>query len=129
MSALTSHKKKKRGRRARAQKATLPETLPGGMFVLEYSREYETYILHADDSDGSSFNLGASIPALMQQFKFWGCPTVGNRAIDVAKEFGVAKASLTNDNVVAVFDRKPGRNRVVNFGDADDTLSKFRATI
>ena len=111
-------------------KAPLPGKLPGVIFVLVWSRERETFILHIDDENYSSFNVGGDIADIQMHFKLWGYGDLGNRAIDMAREFGAAKASLTTGRVVALFDRGRDRQPTAKFeeeGDARGTLPSLRS--
>ena len=85
--------------------APAPVELPGSFFVLEYDRDDKVYILHVDDEDGSSYNLGDNIPYLMMRFRLWGCQDAGNRTIDMVREFGAAQCIPGQDRVIALFDR------------------------
>jgi len=93
-------------------KAPLPEVLPGAFFVLEYDRNSECFILHVDDEDETSYDLGADIPAIMHQMRRWNMFTIGCEAVDRAKEFGAAQAIPEHEDkgrVIALFDRKAKR--------------------
>ena len=83
----------------------LPKTLPGEFFVLEWEKYRGRFVLHVDDEEHSSYDLGANIRVIMRQFKLWNHETVGNRAVDMAKEFGSAQAILHDNRVIALYDR------------------------
>ena len=107
--------------------APLPETLPGGFFVLEWDRDRHVFILHTQDEDFSSFNLGGDIQRVRFRFKMWKRKELGDRAIDVAHEFGACKASLEDGRVVALFERS--RERHIEFKEddyAEGTLTSLR---
>jgi hypothetical protein len=92
------------------QKAPLPKELPGDFFLLEWNRDLQSFIIHLDDDDASSHNLGGNIQAVMMRFKLWGLKAIGNSAIDIAKEFGAAQAIPAQNRCRAVFDREAFRN-------------------
>lgn len=110
--------------------APLPDVLPGKLFALEWNRDRHVFILHLQDADFSSFNLGGDIPAIQVHFKRWGLKDVGYRAIDIAHEFGAAKASIEDGRVVAVFPRSGERKTKLIFEEPQDgptTLPSLRA--
>lgn len=110
--------------------APLPDVLPGKLFALEWSRDRHVFILHLQDADFSSFNLGGDITTVMGYFKRWKLKDVGYRAIDIAREFGAAKASIEDGRVVAVFPRSGERETKVIFEEPHDgptTLPSLRA--
>lgn len=88
--------------------APLPTELPGEFFVLEWNRDLECYILHVDDGDGSSYNMGDEVSHLMLRFRLWGYEDIGNRTIDMAREFGAAQCIPDQNRVIALFDRTKG---------------------
>lgn len=98
--------------------APLPEKLPGEFFVLEWVRDRGVFILHVDDEDRSTYRLSSRISPAMRQFKLWGLEDIGNQAIDLAVEFGVAQAVLTDGRVFPVFERGTERDVSVNFEEA-----------
>jgi hypothetical protein len=100
--------------------APLPDKLPGKLFALEWNRDRLVFILHVQDADFSSFNLGGDFPTVQGHFKRWGLKEVGYRAIDVAREFGGAKASLEDGRVVPVFPRASARKSKVKFEEPHD---------
>lgn len=112
--------------------APLPDALPGKLFALEWDRDRHVFILHLQDDDFSSFNLGGDIAAIQEHFKRWSLKDVGYRAIDVAHEFGAAKASIEDGRVVAVFKRAGERETKVKFEEPQDgatTLPGLRANL
>lgn len=86
-------------------KAPLPEQLPGDFFVLVWDRDREVFILHVDDADRSSYMLGGEVPKLMLQFRLWGYADIGNRSIDMAKEFGAVQTIPEQNRTIALFNR------------------------
>lgn len=96
-------------------RAPLPDELPGTFFVLEWDRACECYILHIDDKDGSSYNLGSVIEIVMMRFRVWGFPRIGNRAIDAAREFGVVQVLPKEDRIINLIDRDVRPDRSVSF--------------
>jgi hypothetical protein len=85
--------------------APLPERLPGAFFLLEYDRTTQRYTLRVDDDDATSYNLGSDIQAIMLRFRLWGHKDLGDRALDLAREFGAAQAIPGEDRVLALFNR------------------------
>jgi hypothetical protein len=100
--------------------APLPDKLPGEVFALEWNRDKHVFILHIQDADASSYNLSGDIPAARACFRRWGCSELGDRAIDIAKEFGAVKASLVTGRAVAVFPRGGDRTARVSFEEETD---------
>ncbi len=112
--------------------APLPDALPGKLFALEWDRDRHVFILHLQDGDFSSFNLGGDIAALQGHFKRWDLKDVGYRAIDMAYEFGAAKASIEDGRVVAIIPRGRERKAKVTFEEPHDeatTLPGLRANL
>ena len=96
-------------------RAPLPDELPGTFFVLEWDRARECFILHIDDEDGSSYNLGNVIETVMMRFRIWGLPRIGNRAIDAAREFGVVQVLPEEDRIINLINRDVRPDRSVHF--------------
>ena len=87
----------------------LPTSLPGEFFVLVWNRESQQFELHVDDEDQSSYQMGSDIPKAMAYFaNVLKLGQIGDRAIDVAKEFGAAQVMFREPEprVLMVFDRK-----------------------
>ena len=101
-------------------RAVLPSALPGKLFLLVWDRDRATFLLHVDDAEYSSYNLGSDIQAVRLQFKMWGVAEIGDRAIDVARELGAAKALLADGTVAAVLKRANERDQQVKFEEDDD---------
>ncbi len=105
-------------------KAPLPASLPGDFFLVEYDRTRGRYILHLDNEDEESYDLGSDIQAMMRQFERWGLYSIGCEAIDRAREFGLAQAipgeTTRDDRVIALHDR-PGKGRRMTFQDGKET--------
>lgn len=73
-------------------RAPVPATLPGQFFVLSYDREDQRYVLHVDDAEESTFDLGDDIDDVRAQFLSRGYPLVHvNDLIDRAREFGTCQ--------------------------------------
>lgn len=87
----------------------LPEQLPGAFFVLVWERDEERFVLYVDDADQSSYQLGSDIARIMMLFRLRGLKDIGNRSIDIAKEFGAAQAIPAQDRVIPIYDRNPRR--------------------
>jgi len=95
--------------------APWPEAFPGEFFVLSYDRDREVYLLVVDDEDGSSYNLGSGVPAIMQLMEQWGIKEVGYRAIDAAREFGMVQAIPSQDRVLRLTEiNRNGLDTVAN---------------
>jgi len=94
--------------RRRKNVHTPPDELPGHFFLIEYDRETECFTLIVDDmidaSGASSYNLGSDMPELMLYFRLIGLEEIGNRTIDIAKEFGAAQAILRDGRVVPLIE-------------------------
>lgn len=96
----------------------MPEVLPGDFFVLEFSRVDDTFLLHVDDGDRSTYDLGDEVAALQVllhtrtnavnggPFQ----PELIDRTIDIARELGMAqyiptKGELVEDRVLSIVPR------------------------
>lgn len=101
-------------------KAPLPDSLPGTMFILEWKRDRETFVIHVDDANYSSFDLGGDVQQVMLRFRLWGMKDVGDRAIDTARCFGGANVHIPTGRVVSVFDRDADRKRAVRFEEDEE---------
>jgi hypothetical protein len=104
----------------RRAKAPLPPSLPGEFFVVLYDRDAETYTIVVDDETNSSYNLGVGVEPAMRYFRFLDrimhttpnppqadLVVTGYRAIDIAREFGAAAASLTERDRVTPVKEQP----------------------
>ena len=93
------------------EKVPLPTVLPGSFFVLERNRVSEKYTIHVDDSvgdeEGSSYDLGRNIQAIMRQFRIWGFGAIGDRAIDFAREFNAVQVIPESDRLIPLIERNP----------------------
>jgi len=96
-------------------KAPLPEKLPGEFFVLEWNRLRETFVIHVEDAQLSSYDLGGVIEKVMLRFELWGHKEIGMQAIDIARSFGAAKCLVPLQRVVPLFDRADARSKAVRF--------------
>ncbi len=105
----------------------LPTKIPGEFFVIEYDKYGERYILHVDDEDGSSYDIGSDVEFIMTRFKMWDVYEVGNRTLDMAREFGVAQGILADGRVIALFDRSLEKPKLKFKGEGDDTSPTFRS--
>jgi hypothetical protein len=109
--------------------APLPTTIPGSFFVLEWDRPYERYVLHLDDEEGSSHNLGSNIPEIMMRFRIWGLERLTDRMMGMAREFGAVQVIPDEDKVAAVISRDLNTLRVKFRDDEEATnvaLPKLR---
>jgi len=87
--------KRQRGR------APVPKLLPGEFFVLEYLRELETFSLHVDDEDYSTYDLGNDTAELQVLFRTLRIEATGeilqpkqiDRMIDISRELGMAHSA------------------------------------
>lgn len=79
-----------------------------------YERDRERFTLIVDDADQTSYNMGNDIAKLMIQFRIWGLAFLGDRVIDVAKEFGACQGIPAQDRTVALFERPQDVARVKN---------------
>ncbi len=102
----------------------LPRTLPGEFFVIEWEKYRGRFVLHVDDEERSSYDLGANIQAIMRQFELWGHAKTGTRAIDVAKEFGAAQAILSDGRVIALYDNSEFKNPTLKFEDGQENAQR-----
>jgi len=98
----------------------LPPTLPGDFFLLEWDRDRGVFIIHVDDEDHSTYRLASKVSDAMLRFRMWGIADIGNRAIDIAAEFGVAQAMLKDGRVFAEMERGTPRRVLVKFEEHDD---------
>lgn len=86
-------------------RAPLPNSLPGEFFVIQYDREMERFLLILDDvsetqPQPSSYPLDNDLQKAIRFFKQRGLKEIGCRAIDLAKEFGMAQAILKTGVVI-----------------------------
>lgn len=102
--------------------ARLPKELPGRFFVLQWDRDAEVFRLFLDDLDNSNYNLGGDIPKVMMRMRVWGIEDLGNRTIDLAKEFGSAQCIFTQNRVIALFDRKAPNKLKLKWEDYGDDI-------
>jgi hypothetical protein len=104
----------------------IPEKLPGQFFVLEYEREDQRYVLHVDDEDRSTFDLGDDIQIVRAQFVGRGYPTEQvNDLIDRAREFGSCQyipspGSHVDDRVIQILPREARTPVLRLFEDTDN---------
>jgi hypothetical protein len=114
---------KLRGSRSSRPKAPLPESLPGEYFLMEYDRSRGRYILHLDNDDEESFDLGSDVQEMMRQFERWNLYSIGCEAIDRAREFGVAQAipgETTRDDRVIALHNRSRKGRELKFRDGEE---------
>ena len=88
-----------------ANQVQLPETLPGDFFVVEWDRLRDRFVLYVDDPDKSSYDLGNDIQVAMRRFSIWGIPDLGNRVLDLAREFGLAQGAPGTNRALPLFKR------------------------
>jgi len=109
----------------------VPEVLPGDFFVLEFSRLTDTFLLHVDDEDRSTYDLGDEIAALQMLFRTRTNavnggplqPELIDRTIDIARELGMAQyiptlGELVEDRVLSIVPRDA--NRGLKFDEDED---------
>lgn len=89
----------------------LPAALTGAFFVLAYDRIRECLVLYLDDIDRSSYRLGTVAEAAFQ-FKLWGQPEFGLRAVDQAREFGMVQAIPSQNRIINLIPRNVKRSPV-----------------
>lgn len=90
----------------RKDRPPLPRTLPGEFFVLEWEKHLDRFILHVDDEEHSSYDMGGNIQLIMRQFRqLWKLDALADQAIDMAREFGKAQVILHDGRVIALFNR------------------------
>jgi hypothetical protein len=82
-----------------------PVVIPGAFYVLEYSKDSETFILYVDDEVQSSYDLGPLTPARMYLTLFGG--KEADLAMDHAMQFGAVQVIPGEGRVLALFDRNP----------------------
>jgi len=105
-------------------KAPVPVQLPGDIFVLEWHRDREIYVITVDDGNWSTFNLGSDVQKVMWHFRRWGLKDTGYAAIDIARSFGAAKAHIPTGRTAAVFDRDAELKAAPVFKEDSDDKSR-----
>jgi hypothetical protein len=100
--------------------------LPGEVFILEFRRESDTYVLHVQDDDASSYNLGHDIQQVRRVFARLGLRKTGEDAIGMAREFGAATGSHKTGRVAAMLPRGAERQKRDVFA-RDDEERKYVA--
>ena len=103
-------------------KAPLPLSLPGEFCVLMYDRDLARFQLVVDDVETSSHDLGPNIPEVMRIMHRYAGEDVGNRVIDIAKEFGMAQYIFLDQRVIPI--HPPAKPRKLKFEESSDG-SKF----
>lgn len=83
-------------------RAQPPNPMPGRLCVLVYNHEQEDYTLVVDDADHSSYNLGSDVQVVRWYFQNVGKKLLGDRIIDLAREFGMAQGIIADDRVFLV---------------------------
>src|ERR1035441_6069183 len=107
--------------------APFPRTLPGDFYLLVYERDLDTFTIHLDDSDKTSFALGSDVTKVMQRFKYWGIPKLGNETVDLAREFGMAQGIFSLQRSIPIFERPSEKAQSVKWEDGEDGQKKFEA--
>ena len=113
----------------------IPHEFPGRFFVLEFSREGETFILTVDDEARSSFDLGSEIPQIQTLFKVRGFPPDRtNDLIDKAREFGAAQyiprpGTHVPDDVIQLPPRAAKTRNQWSWAEIDEETSRAWNTI
>jgi hypothetical protein len=100
-------------------RAPFPDQLPGEFFVIMYDRDRERYILHTDDAERSSYELPLMMPQILFLLRKWNVSKIGERAVDMAREFGMAQAILGTDRVVAIY-KKADAEAFLKFEDGQE---------
>ncbi|RKX65559.1 MAG: hypothetical protein DRP42_04545 [Tenericutes bacterium] len=108
-------------------KAPLPKFIPGDFFVLTYTRGSGRYVLHLDDADGSSYNLGSNVDFILRQFELWGYEGIARDAIDRARTFRTVQVIPEQNRIINLFERPNERKRNVFDNDKDKRNAKFIA--
>lgn len=109
-------------------KVALPDALTGEFFVVSFDRERETFTLIVDDEDRTSYNLGGNIDKVMMQFRIWGLRFLGDRVIDIAKEFGACQGIPSQDRAIPVMERPSDvarRTQRLNFSKEGSSYAGF----
>ena len=96
-------------------RAPLPDALPGEFYVLEWDRDGERFVIYVDDEENSSYDLGGEVQDAMAAFRRWGLKDIGDRSIDMAREFGIVQAIPSQGRTLAIFDRDANNKRTVKF--------------
>lgn len=97
----------------------LPDVFPGEFFVLERVRDDESYVLHLDDDQHSTFNLGDDFEQIRGVFTSRGYPSDKVcDLVDRAREFGMCQyipsgLEAVEDRVIQILPRN-ARNPVPN---------------
>ena len=86
--------------------APLPRELPGVFFILVWEKDNERFILHTDDIDGSSYDMGNNLSFIALQLRLWGYAELAGRTIDTAREYGAVQVIPSQDRIIALFDRE-----------------------
>lgn len=101
-------------------KVPLPKTLEQPFFVLEYDRQLKRYKLTVEGAhELESYNLGEDVQQVMLNFRLWGLEEIGNRAIDMAKEFGIVQAIPREGRVFSLHSRT--KEAPITFEDGNAT--------
>jgi len=116
----------------RKGQAPVPEILPGDFLVLEYERGSEAFLLHVDDEDRSTYDLGDEVAELQVLFRTRTNAVTGgplqpemiDRMIDIARELGMAqyiptKGELVEDRVLSIVPRD-APHRGLKFDEDED---------
>ena len=84
-----------------SSQAPLPPSVPGRFYVIVRERMSGAFMLHLDDEDHSSFDLGDNIQVIMTKLRCMGIdPRVADDSIDYAKEFGGAQVIMEDGRVI-----------------------------
>lgn len=113
-------------------RAPVPAVLPGEFFVLEFERGSTAFLLHVDDEDRSTYDLGDEIAELRILFRTRTNAVTGgplqpemiDRMIDIARELGMAqyiptKGELVEDRVLSIVPRS-ALHKGLKFDEEDD---------
>lgn len=112
---------------------TPPGPLPGRFFVLTWERDDQTFILHVDDEDKSTYDLGDDINEIRLAFRLRGyAQRTIDEWIDRAREFGAAQYIPTPgqhvpDRVIQLLPRDPNQGQLqFPQDDHDDSFQHLR---
>lgn len=88
--------------RNRKGRPPIPKTLPGQYFVVEYSRDDDTYRIILDDEDHSNYPLPVQEQARQSLFDRWGIGELCDSCFGRAKDFGAAQCLILQRRVLTL---------------------------
>jgi hypothetical protein len=101
--------------------APLPDRLldDQAFFVLCWEADAERMVLHIDDEDRSSYNLGGHPPDVLRLLIRWGLDEqLADRAIGQAREFSAVQVIPAQRRVINLIDRGPAARKIDPFSDS-----------